>query len=77
MIYFEVHENGAVLRAFRNAFKNDPNIDDNMNVIIQMRQLGESNNMRVRGEWLALNWETYGFEFPDEESLTMFLLRWS
>ena len=77
MIYFDVHENGAVLRAFRKAYYNDPNVDDNMNIIIQMRQLGESNNMRVCGEWLALNWETTGFEFPDEESLTMFLLRWS
>ncbi len=79
MIYYEVHENGPVLRAYRNALKNDPNICDTANVDIQMRQLGESNNMKVCGQWETVpnNWETTGFEFPDEKSLTVFLLRWA
>lgn len=77
MIYYEVHENGAVLRAFRKAFNQDPNVMDGAPVDVQMAQLGKSNNMRILGNLSGWDWETTGFEFPDEQSLAMFLLRWA
>lgn len=77
MIYYEVHENGSVLRAFRRALENDSNVADNIPHDIQMRQLGESNNMRIIGTFDGKYWETTGFEFPDEQTLSWFLLKWS
>ena len=78
MIYYEVHENGPVLRAYRNAYKNDPLVDETLPRYKQMRLLSKRNNMKIHGKqdshW---GWETTGFEFPNEESLTMFLLKWS
>ena len=77
MIYYEVHENGAVLKAFRKALKNDPNVSDNVPHSVQMYQLGKSNNMQIIGKFDGRYWETTGFEFPNEQSLAMFLLRWA
>lgn len=78
MIYYEVHENGAVLKAFRNAYYNDPGVDGDKLPNEQMEQLGLLNNMIVHGIWDGfLGWDTTGFEFPDEKSLTVFLLKWA
>ena len=78
MIYYEVHENGAVLRAFRRALANAPagvRIDPDDHVA-HIRKLEELNNMTIHGTFDGKYWETTGFEFSDEQSLTWFLLRW-
>ena len=79
MIYYEVHENGAVLRAFRKAYHWDPALDtvDWEDKVLQMRTLGDVNNMTIHGKFDGKYWETTGFEFPNESSLTAFLLKWS
>lgn len=79
MIYYEVHENGAVLKAFRKALANEPALDDLDfdDHVGHIHKLAELNDMIIHGETDGTYWETTAFEFPNEQSLAMFLLRWA
>lgn len=79
MIYYEVHENGAVLRAFRKALANEPKLNciDFEDQVGRIYKLAEINNMIIHGMSDGTYWETTGFTFSNEQSLAMFLLKWS
>lgn len=79
MIRFEIHENGAVLRAFRNAWKSDDRVPNTYLFIQdQAKHFGRVNNCRVIGSPDAGGWWcTDAIEFDTDEALSMFLLRWS
>lgn len=79
MIYYEVHENGSVLKAFRKALATEPALQvmDWENHVAHIRKLEELNDMTIHGAFDGKYWETTAFEFPNEKSLSMFLLRWT
>ena len=65
--------------AVRKAYMFDPALDsgDWEDVASQMCTLGKVNGMKIHGKFDGKYWETTGFEFPDKQSLTMFLLKWT
>lgn len=83
MIRFEIHENGDVLTSFRNSFV-DVKLEnvDSMTTKEMMEMLGKLNNCQIVGTEYPSSisgeswWVTEAIEFPDEESLSTFLLRW-
>lgn len=78
MIHFDIHENGAVLKAYRNALRNNTKMHDDVFEQEHIEELGRTNNCRIIGSMDAGGWWcTDAIEFDTEEALTMFLLRWS
>ena len=63
---------------WRRALALDPNITDDVGILQQIRELELANKCRVIGGSDAGGYYCVdGLEFPDEESLMWFRLKWS
>ena len=78
MIRFDIHENGAVLQAYRNALRNNTQGHNDVFVEAHIEEVNLANNCRIIGSMDAGGWWcTDAIEFDTEEALSMFLLRWT
>ncbi len=78
MIRFDIHENNAVLQAYRNALRYITQINDDVFVPTHLEDLGRANNCRIVGSMDAGGWYCIdAIEFDSEEALSMFLLRFA
>jgi hypothetical protein len=63
---------------FRRALLNDPNVSDDDPPALQMKQLGESNDMIVEGYIDGIKyWVTDALVFPSEKEYLVFMMKWN
>lgn len=75
MIYVDIND---IRFEFRRALALDPAITDDAYILQQIDELNKANNCKVIGSTDAGGWLcTDGIEFPDEQSLNWFRLKWS